>query len=72
MAYLTSKEIRKRLKGCSATTLWRYQQPNQKLFGSPMPQPIKRGAGSPSLWDEKVFKEWEDKYFRNNAESLTI
>lgn len=72
MKYLTSREIRHKLKDCSASTLWRYQQSNQKLFGKPMPQPIKRGAGSPSLWDEKVFQEWEDKYFRNNTESLTI
>ena len=30
MGYLTSKEIRHKLKNCSASTLWRYQQPNQK------------------------------------------
>lgn len=72
MGYLTSKEIRHILKDCSAATLWRYQQPNQKLFGNPLPQPIKKGAGSPSLWDEKTFREWENKYFKNNVESLTI
>ena len=66
MSYLTSKEIRHILKDCSASTLWRYQQPNQKMFEQPMPQPIKKCAGSSSLWDEGTFNEWLVKYFNNN------
>ena len=66
MGYLTSKEIRHQLKNCSASTLWRYQQPNQKMFEQPMPQPIKKCVGSTNLWDEKTFNEWLLKYFNNN------
>ncbi|MCU4383280.1 MULTISPECIES: hypothetical protein [Acinetobacter] len=69
MGYLTSKEIRHKLKNCSASTLWRYQQPNQKMFEQPMPQPIKKCAGSTSLWDEEMFNEWLIKYFNNNQMS---
>jgi len=72
MAYLTSKEVRERLKGCSTATLWRYQQPKQKLFAKPMPPPAKKGAGSMSLWDEDTFNEWEEKYFKNNMKSLAM
>ena len=66
MGYLTSKEIRHKLKNCSTSTLWRYQQANQKMFKQPMPQPIKRCAGSTRLWDEETFNEWLLKYFNNN------
>ena len=69
MGYLTSKEIRHQLKNCSASTLWRYQQANQKMFKQPMPQPIKKCAGSTSLWDEETFNEWLLKYFNNNKMS---
>ena len=66
MGYLTSKEIRNKLKNCSASTLWRYQQANQKMFEQPMPLPIKKCAGSTNLWDEETFNEWLLKYFNNN------
>ena len=66
MRYLTSKEIRHKLKDCSASTLWRYQQPNQKMFEKPLPQPIKKCAGSSNLWNEDTFNEWLHTYFNNN------
>ena len=66
MGYLTSKEIRQKLKDCSASTLWRYQQPNQKMIKKPMPQPIKKCTGSTNLWDEEIFNEWLHNHFNNN------
>lgn len=63
--YLTSKEVRKRLNGCSPATLWRYQQPNQSLFQESLPSPIKSGAGSYSLWDADEFSNWEKNHFQN-------
>ena len=65
-SYLTTRDIQNRLNGCSTSTLWRYQQDSQKLFEQAMPKPVKRGAGSQSLWDENVFNEWEMSYFRNS------
>ena len=62
MGYLTSKEIRHKLKNCSASTLWRYQKNKKKMFEQPMPQPIKKCAGS-------TFNEWLIKYFNNNQMS---
>jgi hypothetical protein len=37
-----------------------------KIFEQSMPKPVKRGAGSQSLWDEKMFNEWEMNFFRNS------
>lgn len=70
MAYLTSKEVRQKLKDCSASTLWRWQQPTQKLFEKPLPPPVRNCVGSPSLWDKQQVEDWELQYFRNNT-SLT-
>lgn len=70
MKYVTSTEIRKRLNIKSPTTLWRWQQLNQKMFGAPFPAPVKVSVGSPSLWDEEQVQFWELQYFRNN-QSLT-
>lgn len=71
MAYLNSKELRQRLNNCSQASLWRWQQTNQTLYEKPLPSPVKKSNGSPSLWDEKQIQDWEDKYFRN-SESLAI
>lgn len=65
MSYLSSKDIKNRLN-CSSATLWRYQQPSQKIFKEPMPQPVKKASGSQNLWDIDHFEEWEHKYFRNS------
>ena len=70
MKYLTSKQVRQRFMIKSAVTLWRWQQPTQRVFKEPFPPPIKMSAGSTSLWDEEQIRIWEAKYFRNN-ESLT-
>ncbi len=35
MAYLTSQELLNRFKIKSQTTLWRWQQPTQKIFKEP-------------------------------------
>lgn len=64
--YLTTRDIQHRLNGCSTSTLWRYQQENQTIFDKSMPKPVKRGAGSQSLWDETMFNEWEQSFFRNS------
>jgi len=69
MSYLTSKQIRERFNIKAAATLWRWQQPNQKMFAEPFPQPIKVVKGSTSLWDRDQIEKWEAKFFRNN-ESL--
>jgi len=70
MSYLTSKQIREKFNIKATATLWRWQQPSQKMFKVPFPQPIKAVKGSPSLWDKKEIESWEAKFFRNN-ESLT-
>src|SRR5690606_2749798 len=70
MAYLTSQELLNRFKIKSQTTLWRWQQPTQKIFKEPFPSPIKVSVGSKSLWDEEQIIIWENQYFRNNK-SLT-
>lgn len=70
MKYLTAKQILDRFNIKSPTTLWRWQQPNQKMFAEPFPQPIKAVKGSTSLWDREQIETWEAKFFRNN-ESLT-
>ncbi|MDH1405789.1 hypothetical protein ABLT35_05525 [Acinetobacter johnsonii] len=71
MSYITSKELRRKFNNCSSTTLWRWQQPTQKIYAKPLPPPVRAAIGSQSLWDEKEIKEWEEKYFRNNK-SLAI
>ena len=70
MAYLTSQELLNRFKIKSQTTLWRWQQPTQKIFKEPFPSPIKVSVGSKNLWDEEQIIIWENQYFRNNK-SLT-
>ncbi|ALD01852.1 hypothetical protein AMQ28_05435 [Acinetobacter sp. TTH0-4] len=70
MKYLTAKQILDRFNIKSPTTLWRWQQPTQKIFAEPLPKPIKVVKGSTSLWEREQIERWEAKYFRNN-ESLT-
>ncbi len=70
MGYITSQQVRERFKIKSPATLWRWQQPSQKMFELSFPPPIKISVGSKSLWDEDQIKAWEIKYFRNN-QSLT-
>ena len=70
MSYLTSKQVRERFNIKAAATLWRWQQPTQKMFAEPFPQPIKAVKDSTSLCDKEQIETWEAKVFSNN-ESLT-
>ncbi len=43
--------VRAKLGGCSAMTLWRYQQHD-------FPEPIHLVPGGPPLWDEDAVDRW--------------